>query len=186
MPSPANLQEPFAYCYGYSEYGFGKIVIELRNYLINAFGDAYMGDIRIRCSFSDQFEDAYAFEIEYHSRIGARLDELRTAARKMAAINRKLTSCNAQKGHTNNFPEYAQRVLLAAGIPRLHVDQRFGQPGESLSVNALPTYDTADDDAVRNAIDSLVQEGLKQCAKQPTLGQTNLPGSPNAYLPFPI
>ncbi|PXW16945.1 hypothetical protein [Paraburkholderia caballeronis] len=170
MSLPATKQEPFAYCYGYSEYGFGKIVIELRNYLINAFGDVYMGDIRIRCSFSDQFEDAYAFEIEYHSHIGARLNELRAAARKMAAIKRKLTSCNALMGHTNNFPEYARRVLAAAGISRLHVDQRFRLPGESLSVNALPTYDTADDDAVRNAIGSLVQEGLKQYAKQPTQG----------------
>jgi hypothetical protein len=168
MSSPAAQQEPFAYCYGNSEYGFGKIIIELRNYLINAFGDAYMGDIRIRCSFCEQFEDAYAFEIEYRSHIGARLNELRAATRKMAAINRKLTSWNARMGHTDDFPEYARRVLVAAGIPRLHVDPRFGLSSGPLSVNALPAYDTADDDAVRSAIGSLVQEGLKRYAKQPT------------------
>lgn len=172
MPSPATQQEPFAYCYGFSEYGFGKIVIELRNYLINAFGDAYMGDIRIRCSFSEHFEDAYAFEIEYHSQIGARLNELRAAARKIAAISQKLASCNARMGDTNNFPEYARRVLVAAGIPRLHVDPRFGPSREPLSVNALPTYDTANDDAIRDAIGSLVQEGLKRHAKQPIQGVT--------------
>ncbi|MWA17683.1 hypothetical protein [Burkholderia pseudomallei] len=172
MPAPSAQQEPFAYCYGSSEYGFGKVVIELRNYLINAFGDAYLGDIRIRCSFSEHFEDAYAFEIEYHSHIGARLNELRAAARKMAAISRKLASCNARMGHTNNFPEYARRVLIAAGIPRLHVDPRFGPSSEPRSVNALPTYDTTDDDAVRNAIGSLVQEGLKRYAKQPMQGVT--------------
>lgn len=73
-------------------------------------------------------------------------------------------------GHKNNFPEYAGRVLVAAVISRLHVDPRFGPSSEPPSVNALPMYDTADDDTIGKAIGSLVQEGLKPYAKQPMQG----------------
>lgn len=159
--------EPFAYCYGNSEYGYGRIIVELRNYVVNAFGDAYMGDIRIRCSFSEQFEDAYAFELEYHSHIGARLNELRAAVRKIAVISRRLTASNEKLSHTEDFAEYAHRALVAAGITRVHVDPKFGLSGGSLSVSALPTFDMSDADAVKHAIGLLVQEGLRRYAKQP-------------------
>ncbi|WP_199544181.1 hypothetical protein [Paraburkholderia kururiensis] len=159
--------EPFAYCYGNSEYGYGRIIVELRNYVVNAFGDAYMGDIRIRCSFSEQFEDAYAFELEYHSHIGARLNELRAAVRKMAVISRRLTACNEKLGHTDDFAEYAHRALVAAGITRLHVDPNFGLSGSPATIGTLPAFDTSDADAVKHAIGLLVQEGLRRYAKQP-------------------
>lgn len=159
--------EPFAHCYGNSEYGYGRIIVELRNYVVNAFGDAYMGDIRIRCSFSEQFEDAYAFELEYHSHIGARLNELRAAVRKMAVISHRLTACNEKLGHTDDFAEHAHRALVAAGITCVHVDPKFGLTGSSPSVTALPTFDTSDADGVKHAIGLLVQEGLRRYAKQP-------------------
>lgn len=159
--------EPFAYCYGTSEYGHGRIVVELHNCVVNPFGNGHVGDIRIRCSLSGQFEDAYAFELEYRAHGGARLNELRAAVRRMAVISRRFIACNEKLGHTNDFAEYAHRALVAAGISRAHVDPNFGLSASSLPISALPTFDTANADGVKHAIGQLVQEGLRRYAKQP-------------------
>lgn len=134
-------KEPFAYCYGDSEYGFGRITIELRNYLTNAFGDSHMGDIRIRCRFSNSFAEAYAFDIEYHSHVGSGLEELKVAVKKLESIQKKLASCNELMGHTTDFEEYARRALLASGVKTVYVDPKFGLSGCSVPVDSLPAFD---------------------------------------------
>jgi hypothetical protein len=156
-------KEPFAYCYGNSEYGFGRITIELRNYLT---AHSHMGDIRIRCSFSNSFEDAYAFEVEHHSHVGTKLDELKVAVKKLEAIHKKLASCNELMGHTTDFAEYARRALLASGVNTVRVDPKFGLSGCSLPVDTLPCFETKDGNSVLNAIGSLVRQGEKEYAKQ--------------------